>query len=153
MDLILWRHAEAEEPENDMSDLERALTRRGQRQASRMAAWLERQLSEGTRIYVSPAVRAVQTAHALERKFEQRDELLPGATSDALLQLAGWPATKKPALIVGHQPTLGQTVARLLGTTEPECSVKKGAVWWLRSREHGGAQQTVVVTVQAVELL
>lgn len=153
MDLILWRHAEAQEPEEGMSDLDRALTRRGQQQASRMAAWLDRQLPEGTRVLASPAVRTVQTAHALERRYKTRDELLPGATPDALLQVAGWPDAKGPVLIVGHQPTLGQTIARLLGLSETDCAVKKGAVWWLRNRERAGALQTVVVTVQTAELL
>ena len=41
MDLILWRHAEAQDPEDGMDDLARALTRRGEKQAARMAAWLE----------------------------------------------------------------------------------------------------------------
>ena len=153
MDLILWRHAEAQEPDEGMSDVERALTRRGQQQASRMAAWLDRQLPEGTRILASPAVRTVQTARALLRKFKPHDELLPGAAPEALLRVAGWPDGKGPVLIVGHQQTMGQTIAQLLGTTDPECAVKKGAVWWLRSRERGGAAQTVVVTVQTAELL
>ena len=153
MDLILWRHAEAQEPEEGMSDAERALTRRGQQKASRMAAWLDRQLPEGTRILASPAVRTVQTAQALGRKFKPHDELLPGAAPEALLRLAGWPDAKGPVLVVGHQPTLGQTIAQLLGMSEPECAVKKGAVWWLRSRQRGGAAQTVVVTVQTAELL
>jgi phosphohistidine phosphatase len=153
MDLILWRHAEAQELEGKLRDLERVLTRRGNRQASRMAVWLERQLPEGARIFTSPAARAVETAQALGRKFEPRDELLPGATPDALLQLAGWPHTRRPILIVGHQPTLGQTVARLLGMAESECAIKKGALWWLRSRDRDGATQTAVITVQAAELL
>ena len=37
MDLILWRHAEAQEPEGAMTDLDRPLTRRGEKQAARMA--------------------------------------------------------------------------------------------------------------------
>jgi phosphohistidine phosphatase len=153
MDLILWRHAEAEEPDGGMIDLDRALTRRGHQQASRMAAWLRYQLPEGTRILVSPAVRTVQTAQALECKFKQCEELLPGASSEALLQLTGWPAVKKPTLIVGHQPALGQVIARLLGMVEPECAMKKGAVWWLRRRERDGVAQAVVVTVRTPELL
>jgi len=153
MDLILWRHAEAQEPAQGMDDLERSLTRRGHRQAARMAAWLERQLPEGTRIFASPSVRTVQTAQALERKFKLCNELLPGATPDALLQLAGWPAAKKPVLIVGHQPTLGQTIARMLGIAASECAVKKGSVWWLRGREHSYVIQTVVIAVQTAELL
>ena len=153
MDLILWRHAEAEEPGADTDDLARTLTRRGEKQAARMAAWLDRQLPEGTRILASPAQRTVQTAQALGRKYRLQDELRPGAPADALLQLAGWPDARAPVLIVGHQPALGQVVARLLGMAEPECPVKKGAVWWLRNRERGGMPQTVVLTVQTAELL
>ena len=153
MDLILWRHAEAQEPEGDMSDLERALTRRGDKQAARMAAWLDRQLPEGTRILCSPAVRTEQTVKALGRRYKVHEELLPGASPLQLLQLAGWPNAKVPVLIVGHQPTLGETISRLLQMASPECSVKKGAVWWLRSRERDASQQTVLVTVQTAEML
>ncbi|MGB6053615.1 MAG: histidine phosphatase family protein, partial [Burkholderiaceae bacterium] len=41
MELILWRHADAEPGE---PDLERALTAGGRRQAAKMAAWLDRKL-------------------------------------------------------------------------------------------------------------
>lgn len=153
MDLILWRHAEAQEPEEGMSDLARPLTRRGDKQAARMAAWLDRQLPEGTRILVSPAERTEQTARALGRKYRVQEELRPGASPEQLLQLVGWPLARVPVLVVGHQPTLGETISRVLGMAEPECSVKKGAVWWLRSRERDGELQTVVVSVQAAELL
>lgn len=153
MDLILWRHAEALELEGGMNDLERPLTRRGDKQAARMAAWLDRQLPEGARILCSPAVRTEQTVRALGRKYKIHEELRPGASPEQLLQLAGWPGAKAPVLIVGHQPTLGETISRLLHMAEPECSVKKGAVWWLRNREREAQQQTVVVTVQTAELL
>ncbi len=153
MDLILWRHAEAQEPDGDMSDMDRQLTRRGDKQAMRMSAWLDRQLPEGTRILCSPAIRTEQTVLALGRKYKLHDELRPGASPEQLLQLAGWPSAKAPVLIVGHQPTLGETIARLLGMAEGECSVKKGSVWWLRSRERDGQLQTVVLTVQVADLL
>ncbi len=153
MDLILWRHAEAEEAADGMSDLERSLTPRGEKQAARMAAWLDRQLPEGTRILCSPARRTEQTALALGRKYKLRDELSPDASVDDLLALAQWPASRIPILVVGHQPTLGSAIARLMGLHETECSVKKGAVWWLRDREREGANRTVIVTVQSPELL
>jgi len=153
MDLILWRHAEAQDPEGMMTDLDRPLTRRGDKQATRMAAWLDRQLPEGTRILASPAVRTQQTVRVLDRKHKLHDELRPGASVDALLQLAGWPDAKSPVLVVGHNPTLGDTVGRLLGLPDSEAAFKKGAVWWLRSRLRDGVQQTVVITVQSPELL
>ena len=153
MDLILWRHAEAEDsPEGNPSpaaDLDRPLTARGEKQA----AWLDRQLPEGTRIWVSPARRCEQTALALGRKFRIRQELAPDATPEALLALAQWPMAKNPTLIIGHQPTLGRCIAQLVGLLESDCPVKKGAAWWLRNRLRDGLSQTVVVTVQSPEIM
>ena len=157
MDLILWRHAEAEDwPEDDAqahSDLERKLTPRGEKQAARMAEWLDRQLPGSTRIVVSPARRCEQTALALGRKFKIRTELAPGATPEQLLELVQWPMSKAPMLVIGHQPTLGQTIAQLLDFQESDCALKKGALWWLRTRERDGQRQTVVVSVQSPEVL
>jgi phosphohistidine phosphatase len=157
MDLILWRHAEAEDwPEGDPeggSDLDRSLTPRGEKQAARMAGWLDRQLPEGARILVSPARRCEQTVLALGRKYKIRTELAPDATPAQLLELVQWPLSRSPILVVGHQPTLGQTIAQLLGLRESDCPVKKGSLWWLRNRERDGHSQTVVVTVQSPEVL
>lgn len=153
MDLILWRHAEALEAEEGAEDLQRSLTPRGDKQAARMAAWLDRQLPESVRVLSSPARRCEQTALALGRKYKLRDELGPFGTVEDLLRVVQWPQTKAVALVVGHQPTLGLAIARLLGLPEGECAVRKGAVWWLRCRERAGQFQTVVVTVQSPDLL
>ena len=157
MDLILWRHAEAEDwlldDEASSIDLERSLTQRGEKQAARMAAWLDRQLPEGARILVSPAKRCEQTALALGRKHKIRSELAPNATAAQLLEVVQWPVSKYPILIIGHQPVLGQVIAQLLGLKDSDCAVKKGALWWLRNRDRDGQSQTVVVTVQSPEVL
>ena len=153
MDLILWRHAEAQVQMDGDDDMARALTHRGEKQAARMAGWLDRQLPEGARILVSPARRTEQTALALERKYKIRPELAPNGTVEQLLEVAQWPHGKATVLLVGHQPTLGQTISRLLGLNASECAVKRGAVWWLRNRKRGALSQTVVVTVQSPEVL
>ena len=153
MDLILWRHAEAEDVEDGSEDLARALTPRGEKQAARMAAWLDRQLPEGLRVLASPARRTEQTARALGRKFKMRAELLPGGTPQDLLELAQWPRAMGAVLVVGHQPMLGQTIAQLMGLQSSECAVRKGAVWWLRQRQRLDQSQTVLVAVQSPELL
>ena len=153
MDLILWRHAEAEEWVEGCDEMQRSLTARGEKQAARIAAWLDRQLPEGTRILVSPARRTEQTALALGRKYKMRQELAPGASAAQLLEIAQWPTNKATVLIVGHQPTLGQAISQLLGLKEHECPVRKGAVWWLRQRDRDGEAQTVVVAVQSPEVL
>jgi phosphohistidine phosphatase len=153
MDLVLWRHAEAHEAQPGQDDLSRALTPRGEKQAARMAGWLDRQLPDGARILVSPARRTEQTAQALGRKYKLREELSPNATVDQLLQLVQWPEGRGVVLLVGHQPVLGQTIARLLAIHGSECSVKKGAVWWLRHRQRDGASQTTLVSVQSPDVL
>jgi phosphohistidine phosphatase len=147
MDLILWRHAEAIESGADLDDLARPLTSRGERQAARMAAWLNQHLPATTRILASPARRTQQTALALERKFRTLPSLAPDATVAAVLEAARWPDAKEPVLVIGHQPTLGLVAAQLLSGTEQPWAVKKGAVWWLRSREREGEGQVVLVNV------
>ena len=150
MELILWRHAEAEPGEPDAA---RRLTTKGGKQAARMAAWLERHLPEGCRIVVSPAVRAQQTASALGRSFRTVDALGPGTSPQALLDAAGWPAGRGAVVVVGHQPTLGAAAAlALCGLAQP-WSVRKGAVWWLSDRQRGEAGTVVLRAVIAPDFV
>lgn len=144
MELILWRHAEAEPGEPDLG---RRLTAKGIQQADRMAAWLDRHLPASARVIVSPADRAQQTALALKRKFKVMHELAPGASPKSVLDAAGWPDAHEPVLIVGHQPTLGEVAALLLSGQEGAWSVRKGALWWLSNRVRDGLATTVVKAV------
>jgi phosphohistidine phosphatase len=152
MDLILWRHAEATEGEGG-DDLARKLTAKGERQAERMAEWLNRRLSHSTRILVSPAVRCQETAKALGRKFRTFDELAPGASAQALLDAARWPEASGAVLIVGHQPTLGFAASQaLIGVPQP-WSIKKAGVWWIRHRPHDHEDKVILQAVQSPDCL
>ena len=151
MDLILWRHAEAFDADEGLDDLERALTARGERQAARMAHWLNQHLPATTRVLVSPARRCQQTAATLERKFKTHPALAPDASLPMLLDAVRWPDAKEPVLVVGHQPTLGLVASHLLSGAVQAWSVKKGAVWWLRRRDRAGDDQTVLVAVRGPE--
>jgi phosphohistidine phosphatase len=147
MDLLLWRHAEAHPAAAGQDDLDRALTPKGERQARRMADWLNTRLAHGTRVLVSPALRCRQTAEALGQPVRVLQELAPDRDVDALLAAARWPRSPVPVLIVGHQPTLGQVASTLLAGTSQPWSVRKGAVWWLRLRARDGMR----VMLQAVQ--
>jgi phosphohistidine phosphatase len=153
MDLILWRHAEAFEMREIDNDLDRALTPKGERQAQRMADWLNQRLAHSTRIFVSPALRCQQTAKALGRKFKTLPELAPEADGQALLKAARWPDAVEPVLVIGHQPTLGYVAAFLLAGLPQPWPVKKGAVWWLRVRQREEAAQVIVQAVQSPDCL
>lgn len=153
MDLLLWRHAQAHDAADGGDDMARSLTKRGKAQARSMAGWLERQLPPQALVLVSPARRTEQTAMALGRAYTLAPALAPGQGVDRLLASAHWPDGTGVVLVVGHQPTLGQTIARLLDMRGGQCAVKKGALWWLRTQGRGKELETVIVAVQSAELL
>lgn len=139
MNLLLWRHATAED--TAPTDLERALTRRGLAQAERVARWLQGNLPRDTRVLVSPALRTRQTVEAFTSRYEVVPALAPGASPESVLRQAGWPHAGGTVLVVGHQPTLGAVAAAVLCGRAQNWSVRKGALWWVshRDREEGNA--------------
>jgi phosphohistidine phosphatase len=153
VDLILWRHAEAVEIGEVGDDMNRSLTPKGERQAQRVAAWLNRQLPASARVLVSPARRAQQTAAPLDRKVKTVPDLAPDGSVEGLLHAVRWPDAREPVLVVGHQPTLGLTAAYLLAGQPQAWPVRKGAVWWLRGRERDGVLQVVLHAVISPELI
>jgi phosphohistidine phosphatase len=153
MDLILWRHAEAEEGGANLPDAKRRLTPRGDKQAHAMAKWLREQLPRKTRVLVSPATRTQQTAHALALPFEVEPKIGIGADTADLIAAVDWPEHSGAVLLVGHQPTLGRLAALLLAGSEADWSVKKGALWWLSKRSREGRDQTVLRAVMNPEML
>jgi phosphohistidine phosphatase len=130
MELILWRHAEAEE---GPTDLERALTPRGVRQASRVGRWLKERLRGDWRVITSPALRTRQTAAGLGLPVEIVASIAPGADAAAVLAACRWPLGPDNIIVVGHQPTLGQVAAGLLAGTEGDVTLRKGGAWWFRA--------------------
>ena len=110
MDLLLWRHAEAEDGEDD---LKRRLTARGEKQARTMAAWIRDHQPRDLRIIVSPAIRTQQTVEALKLPFETQRKIGPDACVSELIAASGWPLAGGAVLIVGHQPSLGRMASLL----------------------------------------
>lgn len=147
MNLILWRHADAEDR---VPDEARALTGKGEKQAKRMAAWLKKRLPEDARVLASPAQRAQQTAGALAKRYETLKEIGTGAGPQSVLDAAGWPEAEGTVVVVGHQPTLGQAAALALTGKPAEWSLKKGALWWIESRGRG---DVIVRAVVAPDML
>lgn len=133
MEVILWRHAEAEEGE---PDLRRALTAKGEKQARRVAEWLNARLPDSAKILSSPALRAQQTAQALAEishyKLKTVEALSPLAPLEDALDAIGWTTAKGTVVIVGHQPTLGQIANQLLTGHADDWAIKKSGLVWIR---------------------
>ncbi len=150
MELILWRHAEAED---GVPDGERALTRKGHKHAAAMAAWLEARLPKRVRVLASPAARAEQTAAALGGKFTTLRQIGVGAAAADVVKAAGWPDAGGTVIVVGHQPTLGRVAALLVTGAEADWPVRKGAVWWFAHRTRDGDGQVVLRAVIGPDFL
>lgn len=150
MDLILWRHADAEDGDMDM---ERELTAKGRKQAVMVGDWLESRLPSDTTVMVSPAARAQQTAEGLSRSFETVDALEPGADPADVLHAVGWPESAGTVLVIGHQPTLGLVAAMLLFGEPRPFTLKKGGLIWLTNRTRRGDQQVVLKAALVPELV
>ena len=150
MELILWRHAEAEDL-GPQGDLGRELTKKGRKQAERMAEWLRPRLEGEWRVLVSPAARAMQTAAPLDRDHEVRPKLGPAHTARDLLREVGWPNGGK-VIAVGHNPTFAEAAAELLGGAESEVNFRKGAIWWFATRGEGDPVETILKVVMTPEM-
>lgn len=146
INLILWRHAEAEVKSNTGKDVDRALTKRGRKDAKKMARWLIENLPENTKVLCSPAQRCIETLSALQELNDVRqkkilmevsvvDYLSIGSKIESVAKEVLNYDVNQTFLIVGHQPNLGQLIAKLLGMVERACLVKKGSVWWLRQHQ------------------
>jgi phosphohistidine phosphatase len=145
MNLVLWRHADAEDAAPGVADEARRLTAKGEKQAKRMAAWLDKRLPRKPRVLASPARRAQQTARALALDVETHAELGTSADPHSLLKAAEWPDGDGTVVVVGHQPAIGQAAALALTGRPDEWSVRKGAIWWLESRGRGNVAVRAVV--------
>jgi phosphohistidine phosphatase len=144
MDLILWRHADAERGGRDE---ERRLTTKGRKQAKRVAAWLRERLPQDATVLTSPVRRAVETAEALTDRFRTLSLLDAGSSARQFLAAAGWPRSAGVVVAVGHQPTLGRAAALILTGAEADWRFKKGAIWWF---EQGEDEEGASVALRAV---
>ncbi|MFZ6657610.1 phosphohistidine phosphatase SixA [Undibacterium sp. TJN19] len=157
MDLILWRHAEAEPATAEITDEFRKLTGKGLKQAGKIAYWLDSTLPETCKILVSPTIRTRDTAESLiacGRKYKVVPELGPLATVADILTVTNWPNGREPVLIIGHQPYLGQVAAELLGHPLQEYSVRKGNVWWITQKQRENEiMQTYLKAIMSPDLV
>ena len=153
MDLILWRHAQAEILEDALQcDDERKLTLKGQKQAAKMALWLDSVLPHSCRILVGPSQRTMQTALALGRKFKVMEDIGTAGSVDRIITASNWPNSRESVLIVGHQPHLGNLVCRLLPSIS-DCAMRKGNVWWISLKEGEENAQPYLKAVMTPELV
>jgi len=157
MDLIVVRHAIAEDGRAGLPDDERALTGRGRRRMRLAVEGLRRLGLRFDRIEHSPLRRAVQTAELLEplaRRGARRScDELARAPSDALLDELRRAIHCKCVAVVGHEPWTGELAAWLVLGSQRVASgfaLRKGGVAWLRGKPEPGGMRLVALLAPSV---
>ena len=118
--LLLLRHAKTE-PLSHGDDFDRALTERGRKDARRIGEWLADERFAPDLCLYSGAARTRETfeivAAAQPRPIEAEEEnALYDAPSQRILGLVrGLPARVGAALVVGHNPGMGELANMLTG--------------------------------------
>ncbi|MGC4082848.1 MAG: phosphohistidine phosphatase SixA [Vicinamibacterales bacterium] len=132
--LYLIRHAIAEERSDAWpDDTLRPLTDTGQSRMRKIAKGLVRLGVRFDVVLTSPLVRARQTAEIVAAAYEETPTIVdvaalgPDASHAELLTALKKHARKKSVALVGHEPDLGTTAARLIGSRKP-LELRKGAV-------------------------
>ena len=119
--LSILRHAKSSWKDDSLDDHDRPLNKRGLRDAPRMGELLRERGLVPEAIVSSTARRARETALAVAASTGFPDDVrftrnLYGASTDTCLEvLAELPEATTHALIVGHNPTLEELVAVLVG--------------------------------------
>ena len=145
--LHILRHAEAEALSPSGLDADRPLTDAGVKRMKAVARAIARMEPAFDAVYVSPLLRARQTAEPVLAACRYRGEpvvtesLLPGADPALLLEeLAESGCTS--VLVVGHEPNLGRLFGRLVsGRRDVEVPLKKASFSVFEIHAHLGADR------------
>lgn len=119
-EILLMRHAKSVRDAPVPLDRDRPLSRRGERAAAAIGVALRRMGVAPEHVMTSPAVRAESTARIAaetgqwDAEIEVVDDLYGGGTRAVLATLARAPDVER-IMFVGHEPTLSDAVATLVG--------------------------------------
>jgi len=133
MELVLVRHARAEERALLKRDRSRALTSDGRRRMRRAARGLHKLVPTVDVLACSPFTRCRQTADIVGRLYHDLNPvplpaLAPGGAPRAVLQWLRAQAATATIVLVGHEPDLGRLTGYFLtGRASAIAQYKKGA--------------------------
>jgi phosphohistidine phosphatase len=122
--LFLFRHAEAEPPRT--SDRERPLTAAGRLAAARVGAFLAETTTKIDLALISDSARTRETWEAAAAAFVSKPHVrivgrLYHATRRDMMELAReLPDSARNALILGHNPAIGEFAAQFAGSGDRE---------------------------------
>jgi phosphohistidine phosphatase len=153
--LYLVRHAKSSWADATLADDERPLNKRGLRDAPAMGQRLAEKKVKVDAMWVSPALRAVETARFLaqalnisKKSVEIHDRLYTSSIDDLLYEIRSCAEKVKSLLIVGHNPVLTECADFLIAkeyaseiTIMPTCGIValefSGSSWQQINKNEG----------------
>ena len=133
-ELYLIRHGLAEERGDAWpDDTKRPLTEKGKERLAREARGLAHLGIAFDIVLTSPLVRTRQTAEIIAAGLDPKphvvaaESLAPGGTFQTVMADLEKHAKRERIALVGHEPSIGELAARLIGSRHP-IEFKKGAV-------------------------
>lgn len=143
MELLIFRHGIAEDVSPSGDDARRRLTERGVERTAAAARGLATLIEPPDRVLTSPKTRARQTAEIAAGIFDRPVELVPVIAHGSAEAIREALAQRDEArlMVVGHEPTLGELVALLIGGRPGAGAVamkKAGAAWLEADVDDGG---------------
>jgi phosphohistidine phosphatase len=130
--LLILRHAKSSWKDPDLPDHDRPLNKRGKREAPLMGKLLRDEDLKPDLIISSTAVRAKKTAELVSKACKYKGEislnqLLYGAEPAAYYKiLEGLSDKHKAVLLVGHSPTVEETIEMITNSSDvimPTCAL------------------------------
>ncbi|HMR64664.1 MAG TPA: histidine phosphatase family protein [Anaerolineae bacterium] len=118
--VLLLRHAKSSWDDSGLADFERPLAKRGKKDAPRIGEVLADFEMVPDIILSSPAVRAKETAELVaetsgyRHSIEWHHGFYGGGSEDLISALQRLPNKIERAMLVGHNPTMEETVATLV---------------------------------------
>lgn len=130
--VILLRHADAKPASGIQTDFDRALSKKGVRQAKAVGRWMQSFRYTPDKIIASPALRVRSTLEEVTRyiAWDMDKTLWLADLYDASMQMVmdsmfANSAVGETVLIVGHNPSLSNLVYHLRGDDSLDSSVPK----------------------------
>lgn len=124
--LMLMRHGKSSWKDDSLSDFDRPLKKRGQREVPKMAELMKDEKLMPDYILSSPAVRCRETVQILADTLHLDEDMIlfvdrfyQAEIEDYLEVLAEVPDTYRKVMIIGHNPTLEGFLQTLTGDIEP----------------------------------
>lgn len=138
--VYLVRHGKAEDFGPSGSDADRRLTSEGRQELAQLGKQLARLDDKIEVVLTSPLRRAVETAEVLAERFGVGVEVEPALEPPVSPQKVLNRVLRRPEhrlMLVGHQPGLGQTVARWIEARADAIPIKKAGIARLDVPEEG----------------